>query len=88
MDDAAGQSGGRTARREPKKKYLEMLQKVADREISEICIELDDLETFEKGMEDESLRLVENIEVNAKHYIEILSLAVDKVMPRETQEIS
>ena len=29
-----------------------------------------------------------SIEKNAKHYIDILSQAVDKVMPKETQEIS
>lgn len=37
---------------------------------------------------DPSLKLVESIERNAKHYIDILSQAVDKAMPRETQEIS
>jgi DNA replication licensing factor MCM7 len=44
MDDAAGNSS-RTRRREPKKKYIEMLQKVADRQLTEVCIELDDLDT-------------------------------------------
>lgn len=34
------------------------------------------------------LQLVESIEKNAKHYIDILSQAVDKVMPKETREIS
>lgn len=34
------------------------------------------------------LRLVESVERNAKHYIELLSLAVDKVIPRETREIT
>lgn len=41
--------GNRTVRRpgqggQTKKKYMEMLQKVADRQISEVTIELDDLE--------------------------------------------
>ena len=34
------------------------------------------------------LRLVESVEQNAKHYIDIFSQAVDKVMPKETKEIS
>ena len=34
------------------------------------------------------LKLVESIERNAKHYIDILSEAVDKVMPKESREIT
>lgn len=49
MDDVADgngrQSSRRTAKdRDPKKKYMEMLQNVADRHTSEVTIELDDLE--------------------------------------------
>lgn len=33
-------------------------------------------------------RLVDSIERNAKHYIDILSQAVDKVMPKETKELT
>lgn len=40
------------------------------------------------GEERSGLRLVESIEQNAKHYIDILSAAVDKVMPRENREIN
>ena len=29
---------------EPKRKYMDILQKVADRQLAEICIELDDLD--------------------------------------------
>lgn len=44
---------------------------------------------YEKGLgNDVSLKLVESVERNAKHYVDILSQAVDKVMPKETQEIS
>lgn len=43
---------------------------------------------YEKSFdEDTGLRLVDSIERNAKHYIDILSQAVDKVMPKETREI-
>jgi len=111
MDDAADENGFtrstyRGARDiNPKLKYMEILQKVADRQTSEICIELDDLDAvstvqhgdrvvltfhqYENSLgDDAALKLVESVERNAKHYIDILSQAVDKVMPKETQEIS
>ena len=45
---------------------------------------------YEKGLAEVEggLRLVESIEKNAKHYVDILSQAVDKVMPKETRQIS
>ncbi|KAK4694948.1 DNA replication licensing factor MCM7, partial [Lecanoromycetidae sp. Uapishka_2] len=92
MDDVAG---GKDSRRqnaqykEPKRKYMDMLQKVADRQLNEVTIELDDLDNYEKSFgEDMGLRLVDSVEQNAKHYIDILSKAVDKVMPKETKEIT
>lgn len=53
MDDVADgngrQSDRRTAKdRDPKKKYMEMLQKVADRHSSEVVIELDDLDAVSR----------------------------------------
>lgn len=50
MDDAAdGNSFARstyrgTRDRNPKLKYMDLLQQVADRQTSEVCIELDDLD--------------------------------------------
>lgn len=47
LDDV---TGGKDARqpngqyKEPKRKYMDMLQKVADREVDEVTIELDDLD--------------------------------------------
>lgn len=47
LDD---ETGGKQARqpngqhKEPKKKYMDMLQKVADRELDEVTIELDDID--------------------------------------------
>ena len=44
---------------------------------------------YEKSLgEDLGLRLVDSIEQNAKHYVDILSKAVDKAMPKETREVS
>ncbi len=34
------------------------------------------------------LRLVDSIERNARHYVDVLSRAVDKVMPKETKELT
>lgn len=36
---------------------------------------------------DESMRLVDSIEMNTKHYVEIMSRAVDKVMPSPSTEV-
>ena len=46
MDDVAGGKAARHAgqHKEPKRKYMDMLQKVADRQIGEVTIELDDLD--------------------------------------------
>ena len=55
MDDVVGAKPTRQGNgsREPRRKYLDMLQKVADRELSEVTIELDDLDNvrqaFTKG---------------------------------------
>ncbi|KAI9843197.1 MAG: Mcm2-7 hexameric complex component [Sclerophora amabilis] len=106
VDDVDNGDGGRQRDRrrrggDPKKKYMEMLQDVADRKSSEVVIDLDDLDTvtdengasqkYEKGLEEDnvpSLQLVSSIIKNTKHYVEILSRAVDKSMPPETREIS
>ena len=55
MDDVADGNGtsrlNRRTRRDPKRKYMDMLQQVADRHVSEICIELDDLDTVRSANE-------------------------------------
>ncbi|KAL1847437.1 DNA replication licensing factor MCM7 [Paecilomyces lecythidis] len=92
MDDVEQNgAGGRTdrRRREPKQKYMQVLQEVADRERNQILIELDDLETFEKSLpEDANLKLVESVQRNTRHYVDIISQAVDEVMPKETKEMT
>ena len=89
LNGAAAPNRSRRRQRDPKQKYMEILQSVADRHTSEVCIELDDLDLYEKSLGDEiDLKLVESIERNARRYIDILSEAVDKVMPKETREIS
>ncbi|GKZ16581.1 Mcm2-7 hexameric complex component [Aspergillus brasiliensis] len=92
MDDVAQEGGAQRAgrrRREPKLKYMQVLQEVADRERTNILIELDDLATYEKGLsEDQDLRLVESVQKNTYHYIDLFSRAVDDLMPKESKEIT
>ncbi|KAL4956147.1 MCM2/3/5 family-domain-containing protein [Aspergillus filifer] len=93
MDDAdesgAQSRGGRRRNKEPKLKYMQMLQDVADRERSDVLIELDDLVTYEKTLPEEvDLKLAQSVQRNTKRYIEIFSRAVDAVMPKETKEIT
>ena len=87
MDDADDNAGGaRTRRRNAQKskaKYVNLLQDVADRKTSQVLIELDDLQSWEANLDgdDTTLNLVASIEKNAHHYIEILSRAVDTMLP-------
>lgn len=93
MDDVDETNGanarGARRQREPKLKYMQILQDIANRDTSNILIELDDLSVFEKSMpEGEDLKLVESIEKNTKRYIDVISQAVDDVMPRETKDVT
>ncbi|KAB8233328.1 DNA replication licensing factor MCM7 [Aspergillus alliaceus] len=94
MDDVedgngAQREGSSRRRREPKVKYMQILQEIADRERTNILIELDDLATFEKSLPEETdLKLVESVLKNTKRYVDVLSQAADAVMPKETKEIT
>lgn len=37
---------------------------------------------------EDNIRLVDSIEMNTKHYVEIFSRAVDKVMPAASEDIT
>ncbi|KAF3282723.1 Mcm2-7 hexameric complex component [Orbilia oligospora] len=87
IDDEDEELLGASRSQGPKVKYLEILQKVANRDLDAITIELDDLDRWEKTS-GENLRLVDSITKNAHHYLEIMSRAIDKAMPRETVDIS
>ncbi|KAJ4514849.1 DNA replication licensing factor MCM7 [Exophiala dermatitidis] len=88
MDDVSeGHSGN--SRRRPKRKYMDMLQEVANRERQNVLVELDDLQEFEETLPAElNLRLVESVTTNTKHYVDLFADAVDKVMPKPSKEIS
>ncbi|KAF2200001.1 MCM-domain-containing protein [Delitschia confertaspora ATCC 74209] len=86
-DDPVPNGKRRNGNPPSKQKYMQILQEVADREREDITIDLNDLETYERTLGDEvDLELVSSIEQNAYHYIEVLSRAVDKVMPQPSRE--
>ncbi|RKK76892.1 DNA replication licensing factor mcm7 [Fusarium oxysporum] len=88
-----GQDANRQQAKErcaPQYKYKNMLQQLSDRTIDEATIDLDDLATWENQAFDgeESMRLVDSIEMNTKHYVEIFSRAVDEVMPPMSADVN
>ncbi|KXS99941.1 hypothetical protein AC579_6232 [Pseudocercospora musae] len=88
MDDVDNGAANRRRTRS-KAKYMNMLQDVSDRKSSQILIDLDDLQEYERALDNDgvsTLNLVSSIERNAHHYIEILSRAVDECLPRPEQE--
>ncbi|KAL2131667.1 hypothetical protein VTI74DRAFT_4763 [Chaetomium olivicolor] len=88
-DDNAQQQRRRqkAQKQPPRHKYRDMLQQLADRKTTEIVIDLDDLYSYEQDV-NEGLKLVEWVEKNTKHYVEILSRAVDKLMPAPSENIT
>ncbi|KAH0601005.1 hypothetical protein MHUMG1_02006 [Metarhizium humberi] len=74
-------------KRIPQHKYKDLLQQLADRTIDEITIDLDDLYAWESQGQEE-LHLVDSIELNTKHYVDVLSKAVDKIMPQPSTDVS
>ncbi|KAH6619526.1 MCM2/3/5 family-domain-containing protein [Chaetomium sp. MPI-SDFR-AT-0129] len=77
----------RPEKQAPRHKYRDMLQQLADRKISEVVVDLDDLSAYEQEL-NEGLKLVEWVEQNTKHYVEIISRAVDKLMPQPSEDLT
>lgn len=88
-DDGANERRRRDKERsrKPQHKYKDMLQNLADRKVNEILIDLDDLQSWDQDR-DTGLKLVESIESNTRQYVELLSRAVDTLMPAPTQNVS
>ncbi|KAF2752801.1 MCM-domain-containing protein [Pseudovirgaria hyperparasitica] len=76
------------SRRAQKHKYVGMLQDVVDRDSTQILIDLDDLDSYEKALGDvgHGLKLVQSVQNNTHHYIEVFSRACDKIMPAPSRE--
>jgi len=76
-------------------KYMKLLQKIADRELSTLYIDLDDIQQFETsndftlGTQNFGKKsLVENIQKNTYHYIELFAKCIDEIMPFPSKDIS
>ncbi|GAA5928499.1 hypothetical protein JCM10213_002478 [Rhodosporidiobolus nylandii] len=68
---------------EPKEKYKDMLQQVANRDQERIVIDLEDMK--EEGEAGEAL--VGQIQRNTQRYVKLFSRAIDEVMPQNTVDI-
>ncbi|KAF8428118.1 MCM2/3/5 family-domain-containing protein [Tirmania nivea] len=79
--------GRQQQQRVPKLKYMLQMQEIANRQRDSITIELDDLDAYERQL-DEPLDLVKSISQNAYHYTEIVSRAIDRTLPPETVDTS
>lgn len=76
-------------------KYLDLLQQVANRDITTLYVELDDLKAYQDNQffasqpsQLGSSDLVAQIAKNAFHYLEVFSSVVDELMPEPTKDIS
>lgn len=75
-------------------KYMALLQKIANRELQTLYVDLDDLQRFENEkflvsdeMNPTGSSLIHTVSENTYHFTEIFSRAVDKLMPQPTKEI-
>lgn len=73
-------------------KYLDLLQKVANRELTTLYVDLDDIKAYQENQgfvaQPYSGDLVQQVQKNAYHYIELFSSVVDELMPEPTKEVS
>ncbi|KAF3762564.1 MCM-domain-containing protein [Cryphonectria parasitica EP155] len=78
----------RANKKKPHHKYRDMMRQLADRKIDEVLVDLDDVAQWEEeaGEDVAPLKLVQSIEGNAKHYVEILSRAIDESMPEPSAD--
>lgn len=67
-----------------KPKYMEQLQKIANREQERLVIELEDIQKYEKS----ASNLVHRIRSNTRRYVQLFSDVVDEIMPNPTKDIS
>lgn len=67
-----------------KSKYMDILQKISNRESNVINVDLNDLYEFDPS----DTQLLHNIESNAKRFVELFSQCADALMPPPTVEIN
>lgn len=77
-------------------KYMKMLQKIANRDLSTVYIDLNDLKAYETNqIQSQSssqvisrVKLVDHIVKNTHRYVELISSIIDEIMPSPTKDIS
>ena len=69
-------------------RYLKVLQQVANRDLTTVTIELDDLKRWEMNTGAESGSLLPPILQNTHHFIELFSTVIDELLPSPTKDIS
>lgn len=76
-------------------KYLDLLQKVANRDVSTLYVELDDIKAYQENQFFSSqpsqlglMDLVNQIQKNTYHFTELFSSVVDELMPEPTKDVS
>ncbi|ODQ55202.1 MCM-domain-containing protein [Saitoella complicata NRRL Y-17804] len=65
-------------------KYMSMLQEISNRARDTVTIDLDDLQAYEHPQRD----LLNSILNNTKRYNELISRAIDGILPRPSEDIS
>ncbi|TFK42487.1 minichromosome maintenance protein mcm7p [Crucibulum laeve] len=65
-------------------KYMEQLQRIANREQQMLTVDLEDISTHEGGVSE----LVSRIRSNTRRYVSLFSEVVDSLMPQPTKDIS
>ncbi|KAI6005829.1 MCM2/3/5 family-domain-containing protein [Pisolithus albus] len=80
LDDEEIHPEGTTSRA----KYMQQLQRIANREQQMLTIELEDIHQHEKTVAE----LVTRIQSNTRRYVALFYEAVDKLMPSPTKDIS
>ncbi|KAG9318608.1 minichromosome maintenance protein mcm7p [Chiua virens] len=81
LDDADDdQQGSRTKGL----KYMQQLQRIANREQEMLTIDLEDIHQHEKTVSE----LVHRIQNNTRRYVQLFCEAIDKLMPTPTKDIS
>lgn len=73
-------------------KYLDLFQQLANRDITTLYVDLDDIKAYQENQffssQPLSMDLVAQILKNAFHYLELFSSVVDELMPQPTKDIS
>lgn len=73
-------------------KYLDLFQQIANRDISTLYVELDDIKAYQENqffaLQALAHDVVAQVEKNTYHFVELFSQVVDLLMPEPTKDVS